>query len=146
MAVFNKKIGLACRQAGFTLIELLVAMSIIATLTAILLPNFMGARERAADAKKKQEMAAIKTALRFFYNETQNYPTVANIAALGTTLAPFMPAMAGIGYSYNYAPTNNGDGFNLWVETSSGVSDNQESQSRCGQSAADDKYYYVCAN
>lgn len=137
MVIFNKKLG-------FTLVELLVSMSIIAVLTAILLPNFMGARERAVDAKKKQEMAAVKTALRLFYNETENYPPEGT--DLGTTLAPFMPALSGLGYGYSYAQTDGGDGFYLWVETASGLTDNQESQSRCGTSPAPDIYYYVCAN
>ena len=60
------------KKSGFTLIELLVVISIIATLTAILLPNFMGARQRATDSQKKQEMVSIKNALRLFYNDTQN--------------------------------------------------------------------------
>ena len=106
----------------------------------------MGARERATDAKKKQEMAAIKTALRLFYNDTQNYPTVTNITALGTTLAPYMPALSGLGYGYSYAPINSGDGFNLWVETASGANDNYESQSRCGIGGSLANIYYVCAN
>jgi len=53
------------------LVELLVVISIIGTLVAILLPNFMGARERARDAQKIQDAYAIKNALRMYYNDNQ---------------------------------------------------------------------------
>lgn len=51
--------------------ELLIAIGIMGTLMAILLPNFMGARERARDAQKLQDMGAIKNALRLYYNDNQ---------------------------------------------------------------------------
>jgi len=143
MAIFNKKFGLACRQAGFTLVELLVVISIIATLTAILLPNFMGARERAADSQKKQDLMAMKNALRLFYNDTQGYPATGT--NLGTTLAPYMPSIAGIGFTYTY--TGVGDSFSLRIGTeATSASENYESQKRCGIGTTSAIYYYVCAN
>jgi len=62
---------------GFSLIELLVAIAIIAVLLALALPNYLGARERARDSKKKSELAQLKTALRLYYNDYQRYPAVA---------------------------------------------------------------------
>ena len=46
-------------KSGFTLVELLVSISIISLMLAFLLPNFMGARERARDAQKKEDLNSI---------------------------------------------------------------------------------------
>jgi prepilin-type N-terminal cleavage/methylation domain-containing protein len=59
---------------GFTLIELLVVIAIIAVLVAFSVANFVGARSRARDVKKKSEMQEVKNALRLFYNEYNSYP------------------------------------------------------------------------
>jgi prepilin-type N-terminal cleavage/methylation domain-containing protein len=65
-------------KKGFSLIELLVVIAITAVLTAIALPNFLSARERARDAKRKQEMQEMKNSLRLYYNDYQTYPIAAN--------------------------------------------------------------------
>lgn len=67
--VRKKRIG-----TGFSLIELLVAIAIMAVIMAFALPNYLGARERARDAKLKAEMAQLKNALRMYYNDYQRYP------------------------------------------------------------------------
>ena len=54
---------------GFSLIELLVVIAITAALIAVALPNFVGARERARDVKRKAEMAELRNALRLYYND-----------------------------------------------------------------------------
>jgi type II secretion system protein G len=146
MVILNKK-------AGFTLIELLVVISVIATLTAILLPNFMGARDRASDSKRKQDMVAMKTALRLYYNDTQNYPTNAN---LGTAFATYMPSANGIGFTYSYYQTSNGDAFQLCSGMDASVDDSVESQIRCLDNVTrtvcgagltvNPNLYVVCAN
>jgi type II secretion system protein G len=119
-------------QVGFTLIELLVAISIIATLTAIVLPNFMGARERAKDTQKKEDMAALKNALRMYYNDTQSYPLVDDMVSAVT---PYMPNVDQLddNYTYTYTPINNNDGFQLCVEMESmgQPQDILDSQERC---------------
>lgn len=61
-------------KKAFSLIELLVVISITAVLLAVSLPNFLSARERARDAKRKEEMQQIKNALRMYYSDFQRYP------------------------------------------------------------------------
>jgi len=61
-------------KKGFTLIEVLVVMTIIAVLVAIGLPNYLGARQRARDAKRKAELREFKIALRLYYNDYAQYP------------------------------------------------------------------------
>ncbi len=61
---------------GFTLIELLVVIAIIGALSALLLPNFMGARERARDAQRKNDLKQIQKALEMYKQDqtTVQYP------------------------------------------------------------------------
>lgn len=65
-------------KKGFTLIELLVAIAIIATLIGLAIPNFLGARGRAKDAKRKGEMQQLKNALQLYYNDYAMYPPDGN--------------------------------------------------------------------
>jgi prepilin-type N-terminal cleavage/methylation domain-containing protein len=116
------------KRRGFTLVELLVAISIIAVLSAILLPNFMGARERAEDAKKKEDLVSVKNALRMFYNDKQSYPLSAT--GIGATLAPYLPNVSQIGYTYT--STYSGEGFQLCVKLAAAVGDEvKKSQLGC---------------
>jgi type II secretion system protein G len=138
-------------KKGFTLIELLVVISIIGTLVAILLPNFMGARERAKDVQKIQDAYAMKNALRMYYNDNnQSYPT-AVVSGLTTLLTPYMPSIQGINLStgtvYTYTQTDSGDGFRILIqlESSQGTEDT-ESQKKCGINSPTDGIYAVCAN
>jgi prepilin-type N-terminal cleavage/methylation domain-containing protein len=140
--------GHLTNRKAFTLVELLVSIAIIATLTAILLPNFMGARERAKDAQKEQDMAAIKNALRFYYNDKGKYPDGDGITDVEDTLAndpkKYLGAATGVGYTYTM--TDNGDGFLLKAYLDSGQGDDDiNSQARCGVAGATDKLYVVCA-
>lgn len=61
-------------KKAFTLIELIVVIAITAVLLAVAIPNLLGARERARDAARKQEVQEMKTALRLYYNDHQEYP------------------------------------------------------------------------
>lgn len=81
-------------KRGFTLIELLVTITIIGVLAALVTANLSDARARARDAKKKQEMVQLKTALRLYYNDYQKYPakcginTIQGCGAAGATCCP----------------------------------------------------------
>lgn len=128
-------------KKGFTLVELLVVISIIGTLVAILLPNLMGARERARDAQKIQDANAIKNALRMYYNDNQAYPTPKGVGQT-VTLTNYM-APSGLGYTYSQTTT---DDFIIRVPLENGQGDDDlESQRKCGVGATD-KIYAVCAN
>lgn len=62
------------KQRGFTLIELLVVISILGVLAGLIVNNLNDSRARARDARKKQNLNQMKTALRLYYNDYQAYP------------------------------------------------------------------------
>lgn len=133
------------RASGFSLVELLVVISIIAVLSAVLMANFMGARERARDAQKIQDLYAVKNALRMYYNDKQSYPDGPdlNILTVGTSM--YVASLIGIsGYTYDVTPDK--DSFVLKVPLESGAgNDDTDSQTKCGVGVTD-KYFAVCAN
>ncbi len=53
-------------KKAFTLIELLVVIAIIGSLSALFLPNFMAARERARDSQRKSDLKQIQKAFELY--------------------------------------------------------------------------------
>lgn len=113
------------KETGFTLIELLVVIAIISGLSALLVPNFMGARERARDAQRKSDLKQIQKALEM-YRQDQNppaypipdstcgstcFPNSGNQWASGNTIymnkVPKDPNRSGNGGAYYYSVDNN---------------------------------------
>lgn len=149
---------LQIKKNGFSLIELLVVISIISVLSAVLVSNFMGMRERARDAQKIEDLYAIKNALRLYYNDKQTYPGGVDNSPYDLTTemsSVYMPSISGIGYTY--VRTNNGDGFNLCVGLEAGAADDDvNSQVKCGAfnsgvcnlgvGVTMDKFFVVCGN
>src|SRR3972149_1229307 len=62
------------KTRGFTMIELLVAITIIGIISTIGYVNFDNARDKGRDSKRKQDLAAIKTALTSYYQDHDAYP------------------------------------------------------------------------
>lgn len=62
------------KRNGFTLFELLVVISIIAVLSAIGMTVFGNVQASARDAKRKQDLQAIATALELYYQKNSRYP------------------------------------------------------------------------
>lgn len=136
----NKKI------LGFSLIELLVVISIIGVLSAVLVANFMGMRERARDAQKIQDLYAMKNALRMYYNDAQSYPATQVLFISNVGTSNYMPALSNIGFSYTYIQKAGGDGFVITTPLEAGAGDEDiQSQIKCGIGSTD-KFFAVCAN
>jgi prepilin-type N-terminal cleavage/methylation domain-containing protein len=130
-------------KLGFSLIELLVVISIIGVLSAVLMANFMGMRERARDAQKIQDLYAVKTALRMYYNDYQSYPDGPDLSSdIGTS---YMSSISEVGYTYSVSLDK--DSFVLQVGLEAGAGDEDiDSQSKCGVSPVVNKVFAVCGN
>lgn len=135
------------RKTGFSLVELLVVMGIITTLTAILLPNFMGARERAKDAQKIQDMNSLKNALRMYYNDHQAYPPQLGVGtSLGSEMYQYMPGLQNLGYGYTYYQPTGDQSFILYIGLESDKGDDDlDSQRKCGITSPVNGVFAVCA-
>jgi general secretion pathway protein G len=68
------------RRNGFTMIELLVVIGIIGVLAVFLVPNLMGARDRAKEAAVKGVMHSVQIAIEAYEMENNTYPLEASIA------------------------------------------------------------------
>lgn len=134
---------------GFSLIELLVVISIIGVLTAVLMMNLVGARERARDSQKIQDLNNLKSALRMYYNDNQSYPPVQGQGGRGFILGSgFTGYVAGLGdTSFTYSQPNGTDSFRITVGLESGAGrDDTDSQTKCGITSPTEGIYTVCAN
>lgn len=76
------------RKKGFTLIELMIVIAIIAILAAVLVPNFMRAREASRLTACKSNLKNISTAVETYSNDWDGiYPgntTIQDITSSGT--------------------------------------------------------------
>lgn len=75
------------RECGFTLIELLVVVAIIGILSALLMSNFVGVRQRARDSQRKSDLRQIQSALELYRADNGTYPTTGGFPSCGSTLA-----------------------------------------------------------
>lgn len=138
---------------GFTLIELLVAIAIIGVLAAVLIANMVGVRERGSDAKIKNDLTQVRTALRLYYNDNQRYPSGNGTCrgVLGNPGATFQSSDGSSLYMRDLPEEchyeNIGlDSFVLYADLNNdGDPAANESADRCGQTPVTGRYF-VCAD
>ncbi len=63
------------KNKGFTLIELLVVIAIIGVLSSIVFSSVNGARAKARDSKRRQDMISLRTALELYRVSNGVYPS-----------------------------------------------------------------------
>lgn len=151
------------KQHGFSLIELLVVISIIGALAALLVTNLVGVRGRAADASLKNDLNQLKTSLRLYYNDYQQYPDSQSGVMMGCGSSGISACTGGGEFSagsgptiymqklpetFTYSASTDNENFVLAIPLSNASdSDIETSATRCGQtSEATSSAYYVCNN
>jgi len=83
-------------DAGFTLIELMVVLLILAILLAIAIPTFLGVTKSANDRAVQSNLnTALVNAKAQYQNNSQVYPTSANLVTALTTAEPSLTFTTG---------------------------------------------------
>lgn len=59
---------------GFTIIELLVVLAIVATLTGLVAPRYIGSLDKAKEQVLKENLHGMRDALDRFYGDRGEYP------------------------------------------------------------------------
>ncbi len=136
---------------GFTLIELLVVIFIIGVLASLILSNILGARQRAEDTKRKNDLKQMQTALRLYYNDHQNYPA-ADVLDPGEKFEVNNTVyMGALPDEFTYTVSTDGEEFRLRVALENASDqDIALSQAKCAEEGEfvdlgyDDNDYVVC--
>lgn len=87
-------------ETGFTLIELLIVVAIIGILSALLMTNFIGIRQRARDAQRKADIRQIQSALELYRADMGSYPSAGGSNALNASPCPTPWAFTNSGTTY----------------------------------------------
>lgn len=90
-------------KKGFTLIELLVAITIAAIIATVGLTSYTKAQEKSRDARRKNDIRSLQTALELYYQRNSAYPANISSATLTTTYINKVPTDPKTGSAYFYS-------------------------------------------
>lgn len=75
-----------CPKKGFTLIELMVAITIVAVISAIGYISYSSAQISSRDAKRKQDLRSLATALEVYHQANGRYPCTGGVAQVSNNI------------------------------------------------------------
>jgi type IV pilus assembly protein PilA len=104
-------------EAGFTLIELLVVMLILGILAAIALPAFFNQKEKAGDAKAKENIHTAQVAMETCATDNGNVYDDCEQSVLHT-VEPTIPITGG---GYTITPDTPDGGYTIVSQASGGL-------------------------
>lgn len=59
---------------GFTIVELLVVVAIIGLLSAVILASVNASRQKARDARRREDLKQLQAAIELYYSDNGHYP------------------------------------------------------------------------
>lgn len=88
---FLKSSGLFSNN-GFTLMETLIVVALIAVLAGAFLAsaNYMTQIQKGKDAKRKSDLAVLKSKMEDYYNDHSQYPTLGEMDECNVALTPYL--------------------------------------------------------
>ncbi|MBI2593520.1 prepilin-type N-terminal cleavage/methylation domain-containing protein [Candidatus Daviesbacteria bacterium] len=90
---------------GFTLIELMITISIIAIISAIGLASYSQAQKLARDAKRKQDLRQVATALELYHQKNKRFPCTDGWVQSSDS-PPFWLVERSTGFCASFTPVN----------------------------------------
>ena len=99
-------------RSAFTLIEMMIVIVVIAILIGVLLPQFRGTQDEAAEQRARSELRTLATAIESYYIHNSNTlpTTLTNLTSASPRIVSSLPndPFRSGSNSYNYAADSNG--------------------------------------